>query len=99
GAHVDDVVGGFDHVQVVLDDDHRVATLGQPLQNIDQPVNVGDVQAGGGLVQDVEGFAGGAPGQLGGQLDPLGLAAGKLRGGLAQTDIPQAHVHQSGQLP
>ncbi len=29
GAHVDYVVGGFDHVEVVFDNDHRVTTFDQ----------------------------------------------------------------------
>ena len=36
----------------------------------------------------------GPAGQLGGQLDPLGLAAGQRGGRLAQADVAQAHVAQ-----
>ena len=57
------------------------------------------MQAGGGLVQDIDGLAGGALGQLGGQLDPLGLAAGQLGGGLPQLDIAQPHIHQGLEPP
>ncbi len=31
GAKVDDVVGGLDHIQVVLNDDQRVARVGQAM--------------------------------------------------------------------
>ena len=55
------------------------------------------VQSRGGLVQNIDGLAGGAFAQLRGQLHPLGLAAGQLRGGLAQLHIAQAHVHQGFQ--
>ena len=61
GAHVDEPVGGLDHVQVVLDDDDGVAGVAQLQQHPEQQVYVGKVQAGGGLVQDVEGAAGVAP--------------------------------------
>jgi hypothetical protein len=47
---------------------------------LQQQVNVGKVQAGGGLVQDVQRAAGVALAQLQRQLDALGLAA-RQRGG------------------
>ena len=52
-----DAVGGLDDVQVVLDDQHRVARVHQALQHLDELADVVDVQAGGRLVQDVEGLA------------------------------------------
>eukprot|EP01034_Spumella_vulgaris_P001037 gene1037-1380_t len=52
--HVDEPIGGFDHVQVVFDDDDGVARVAQLVQHLQQQVDVGKVQAGGGLVQDVE---------------------------------------------
>ena len=61
-------------------------------------MDVGGVQAGGGLIQDIDGGAGGLLGKLGGQLHPLGLAAGQGGGGLAQLDIAQAHVHKGLEL-
>ena len=60
------MVGSLDHVQVVLDDHHRVAHVHQLLEHLNELVHVGGVQAGGGLVQDIDGLAGGALGQLGG---------------------------------
>ena len=67
----------LDDVEVVLDDEHRVAGVHQALQNLEQLLHVGEVQTGGGLVEDVERVARGDLGQLGGQLHPLGLAAGQ----------------------
>ena len=93
------MVGGLDDIQVVLDDHHGVARLHQTLEHLDEPVDVIAVQAGGGLIQDIDGLAGGALGQLGGQLDPLGLAAGQLGGGLPQLDIAQPHIHQGLEPP
>jgi hypothetical protein len=80
GAHVDEPVGGFDDVQVVLDDDDGVARVAQLVQHLEQQVDVGKVQAGGGLVQDVERAAGVALAQLLRQLHALRLAA-RERGG------------------
>jgi hypothetical protein len=52
---VDDPVGRLDHVEVVLDDDHGVAGLHQAPKHLDEALHVGEVQAGGRLVEDVEG--------------------------------------------
>jgi hypothetical protein len=35
-AQVDHPVGGFDHLQIVLDDDHRIAGVGQLVQHLEQ---------------------------------------------------------------
>ena len=75
GSQVDKVVGSLDDVQIVLNDEHRVTHLHQPLEHFYQAVYVGGVQAGGGLIQNIDGAAGGTLGQLRGQLDPLSLAA------------------------
>ena len=92
GAHVDDPVGGLDHVEVVLDDDDRVAHVDQAGEHVEQLADVVEVQTGGRLVQDVDRAAGGALLQLGGELDALGLAAGEGGRGLAEPDVAEADV-------
>ena len=94
GAQVDDPVGRLDHVEVVLDDDDRVAEIDQPVQHVEQLADVVEVQAGRRLVEEVERLAGVGPGQLGGQLDALGLAAGERRRGLAERQVVEADVVQ-----
>ena len=92
GAHVDDPVGRLDDVEVVLDDDDRVALVDEPLQHAEQLADVLEVQAGRRLVEDVDGAAGRPLLQLGGQLDALRLAAGQRRGRLAEPDVAEADV-------
>ena len=75
GPHVDQPVGGLDHVQVVLDHHDGVARVAQLVQHLEQQVNVGKMQAGGRLVQDVQRAASVALAQLQRQLDALRLAA------------------------
>ena len=58
GAEVDDPVGHLDDVEVVLDHDDRVARVDEPLEHLEQPLDVGEVQAGRRLVQDVDRPAG-----------------------------------------
>ena len=76
GADVDDPVGDPDRVLVVLDHDQGVAEVLEPAQGLDQPLVVALVQADGRLVEDVE-DADQAGADLGGQPDPLRLAAGE----------------------
>ena len=46
GSQVDDPVGGGDDIEVVLDDDHRVAARDEPVDDAEQAVDVGRVEAG-----------------------------------------------------
>ena len=98
GAEVDDIIGPFDDIEVVLDDDDGVAGIDELVQHLDQPVHVGDVQAGRWLVENIDGLSGVPPGQLVRELDPLRLAARKGRRGLAKLDIPEPDLLQGLQL-
>src|SRR6202171_2402940 len=97
-AEVDDMVDGLEDVEVVLDDEHRVAPVNELLEDPEEPLDVGEMEPGGGLVEDVEGHPGVPAGELGRQLDALGLATGQGGGGLAQADVAEAHVGQGLQL-
>ena len=83
----------------MLDNDHRVARLDQLLQHIHQPVNIRNVQAGGRLIEDIDGLAGRAFGQLGSQLGALRLTAGQRRGGLTQLNIAETDLAHGFQPP
>ena len=50
---VDDMIGDFDDIQIMLDDDYGVACVRQLLQDVDQLLDIDSVQASGGFVQDV----------------------------------------------
>ena len=54
GAEVDDPVGALDDVEVVLDDDDRVALVDQALEHAEELADVLEVQAGRRLVEDVD---------------------------------------------
>ena len=76
-AKIDDPVGGLDHIQVMLDHDHRIAMVAQPMQHFQQQIDVLEMQAGSGLVQNIERAAGVTLGKFQRQLYPLGFAARK----------------------
>ena len=91
-ADVDDPVGALDDVEVVLDHDHGVAGVDEPVEHGEELLHVLEVQAGGGLVEDVERLPGPDAGELARELDALRLAAGEGGGGLAELDVAEADV-------
>ena len=88
-AEVDDPVGVRHHRLVVLDDDDRLAGVDEPVEQGEQLLDVGQVQAGGRLVEDVDTAL---LAHAGGQLEPLPLAARQRRQRLAQAEIAEPDV-------
>ena len=77
-AHVDEPVGAAHHLLVVLDDEHGVAEVAQPLERADQPVVVALVEPDRRLVEDVE-HADELRADLRREPEPLRLAARERR--------------------
>ena len=75
GPHVDEVVSGFDDVEVVLDDKDGVAFIDQALEDAQKDTDVLEMEACGGLIEDVERAACVALGQFRGELHTLALTA------------------------
>ena len=76
GAEIDHVISSLDHVQVMLDEQHGVAGIDQPIQLGEQPLDIRQVQAGGGLIEYVDRMFGALQrAEFGGDLDPLRLTA------------------------
>ena len=95
---VDHGIGRLDDVEVVLDDDDRVALVDQLVQHVEQLARVLEVQPGRRLVEDVERPAGAAARQLLRQLDALRLAAAERRRRLPELDVAEADFLQRAQL-
>ncbi len=95
-AKVDDVVRRAHGPLVVLDHDHGVAQVAQPLQRLDQLGVVALVQADRGLVEDVE-DTDQAGADLRRESDPLRLSARQRPGGARQVQIADADVVQEGE--
>ncbi len=94
GADVDDPIGGFDDVEVVLDHDDRVAQVDEPIEHFEQFGEVVEVQTGRRFVEQVQRLAGVGPGELGGEFHALRFAARKGRRALAEREVIEAHVAQ-----
>ncbi len=81
----------------MLDEDDGVAGVDQLLQLRHQHLDVGRVQPGGRLVEQVERVPAAGALQLAGQLDPLRLPAGQLGRRLAQPQVAEADLLQRAQ--
>ena len=82
----------------MLDDNDRVAEVGEPVQDFEELAHVVEVQAGGGLVEQVECLACLALGELASQFHALCLAAAECRRALSQMHVAEADVDQRLQL-
>ena len=85
------MVGGFDHFEIMFDDDDRVAGVDQCVQHFQQLADILEMQPGGRFVEDVQRAAGGPLREFLGEFDALRLAAGKRGRLLAEIDIAEAH--------
>ena len=92
GSHVDDVIGEFDDVEIVLDDDDGVAAVYQSLQYVHQDTDVFEMQTGGRFVEDIERLASVALAEFGGEFYALALATGESGGGLTELDVTQSDI-------
>ena len=95
-AEVDEVVGGAHRPLVVLDDDHRVAEVAEPVEGRDQLLVVALVEADRGLVEHVH-DADQARADLGREPDPLRLAAGERARRAGQREVADADVLEEGE--
>src|SRR5208337_4075439 len=70
----------------------------EALEDVQELADIIEMQAGGGLIENVDGSAGLALGELAGQLDALGFAAGKRGGRLAELHVAETHFDHGGKL-
>src|SRR5436305_3781810 len=98
GPEVHDPVAAGDQVRAVLDQHHAVAALHQPAERVVEQVDVGEVEAGRGLVEEEEPLAlAGRAVEEARELEALRFAAGEGRGGLPQAQVAEADVEQHAQ--
>src|SRR5215204_4628575 len=76
GAKIDDPVCGLDDVEVVLDHEHRVATLDESVKDLEQQADVLEVEPGRRFIEDVERPPGVTLRELGGELHALRFSTG-----------------------
>src|SRR6185312_3853414 len=82
--------------EMMLDHDDGMSGVDQPIQDVDENPHVIQVQAGSGLVQDVELASLPLPrlGQLSRNLESLSFTAGESGRWLAQSEVAQTDLLQ-----
>ena len=113
GSEVDDPVRGPDHVEVMLDDHHRVSGRDELPERGEEGRHVVEMQPGGGLVEEEQGTAASAfprpdatghanpaerPREVPRELESLRLAAAQGRHRLAEGDIAEPHCGEGREL-
>lgn len=71
GSNVNDVVHGFDNIQIVFDDQYRIAFIYQFVEHQQQNADVLKMQSRGRFVQNVEGIPCIALREFGSEFDAL----------------------------
>src|SRR2546423_5208712 len=77
----------------------RLVRAEEPLKGLEQLLDVGEVQAGRRLVEDVQRLSRRDLAELGGELDALRLTAGERRRRLAELDVVEPDVVKCLQTP
>lgn len=47
---INDPVGGFNHIQIMLDHQDRITLINQPLEHVEQMTDIGRVKPGGRFI-------------------------------------------------
>ncbi len=91
--HIDHVIGGAQHVEIVFDDEHGVAQIAQLAQHVDQPGGVARMQADRRLVEHVQ-HARQARAQQRSESQPLRFSGREGGRGSIEREITDADVDQ-----
>lgn len=94
GPKVDDMIRAFDHVEIMLDNQHRVPRIDKALQDDQKLPDILEVKARCRLIEDVEGFARLASMKLACQFDPLRFAPGKGGRRLTEAHVSKPHIEK-----
>src|SRR5581483_3512089 len=97
-SQVDDPIRRLDDVEVVLDDEHGVATVDETMEHIEQHAHILEVQASRRLVENVESAARVSLRELRRELHTLRFAARQRRRALAEMDVAETDVDERLEL-
>ena len=109
GAEVDDPIRGFDHIEVVFDDQDGMTGIDEALKHFQQDTDIVEMKPGGGFVKEKKrwkagsggfgcrGGSGRRIGEMSHEFQALALAAGQGVDGLAQLKVAEAHFFEQFQ--
>src|SRR5215467_6055437 len=102
-SEINDPIGFAYDVEIMLDDDDRVSDIDQPVEHINQSLNIGHVQTDRRLLEQKQISFGPAleqirlleaGEQMSDQLDALSFSAAESGAGLTKFEVAQARVTQ-----
>ena len=98
GADLDDVVGVFNDVELVFDDEEGVAGVGEAMEDAEEDFDVSEVKSGGRLVEDEEGVdAAFGVGEELAEFEALGFASGEGVEWLAEAEVAESSVDEGAE--
>src|ERR1700730_1738420 len=97
GSEVDDPVGGFYQVQVVLDNEHRSSAFEQFPKRGQQFLNIVEMQAGRWLIEKIQNAGVLLPCKMRSKFQALRLAARQGRPALPEPQMPEADLFENTQ--
>ena len=92
GAEVNDPIGGTDDIEVVFDDEDSIPGFHQPVEDIEQALNIGKVETGGGLIEHIKGLASISAAEFFCQFHTLGLSAAEGEGALTEFNVIEPDI-------
>ena len=94
GTDVDDPVGRLDHIEIMLDHNHGITRFHKALQDLNQLLDVGKVQACCGFVQQIQSSPGRTFPQFSREFHALSFPAGKSWRRLTELHVLQTNIAQ-----
>src|SRR5262245_45106705 len=99
GTEIDHVIRRLDHIHVMLDQEHGVPGIYELIEGSEQTLDIGQVQARGRLIEDVDGVLGALQrAQLRRDLDSLRLSPGQRRSRLSERQVAEPEIVEDLQL-
>src|SRR5258708_14988115 len=95
GAHINDPIGVANHIPMVLNYNHGISTIYQPVHDGEKVTNIRQVQSGCWLIHDIDTAL---LVEFAGQFHPLAFAARKGTQGLAEGQVVHTHIATSLEL-
>ena len=92
---VEDVVGAFQHIQIMFNDNDSVPAVNEFPEHFEQDFDILKMQARGRLVQNIKRVSGIFPVQFGRKFHPLALTSGQCHRRLAEMHIAETDIHES----
>ncbi len=92
GAEVDNVVGCFNNIHVVFNDNNRISQIDQTVEYFQQDPDIFKMQAGSWFIEDIHRFSGAFSGEFRSEFHPLCLSARQRGGGLSEGKISESDI-------